>query len=137
MFRKTLFILWMILSITACMSPSKIVNDTTLDRIYFGKSGGFTNIPMDYVLIDHSRVFKIEKDKYSAVNKLNNNQAKELDQLIQSLDIDKLELNEPGNITYYIKMVKSGVEKEIKWNDQSMNNDVKDTYKALLATINK
>jgi hypothetical protein len=127
----------MILSIGACMSPAKIVSDTSLDRIYFGKSGGFTNIPMDYVLIDHSRVFKIEKDNYTAINKLNRKQAMDLDALIKSHGIDKLELNEPGNITYYIKIVKSGAAKEVKWNDNSKNNQVKDIYTALLTTINK
>jgi hypothetical protein len=137
MFRKTLFIFWIIISISACMSPTKITGDTSLDRIYFGKFGGFTNIPMDYVLFDHSRVFKIEKDKYTAINKLNRKQAMELDELIKSLGLDKRELNEPGNITYYIKIVKSGAEKEIKWNDNSKNNQVKDIYNALLTTINK
>ena len=137
MFSKALIAGGMILMIISCTSPEKLMNDKTADRIYFGKSGGFTNIPMEYVVIDNSRVYKIEEGKFSAIEKISRQQGGELDEMLEAIHIDQLNLNETGNITYYIKVVRPGSEKEIKWSDNTQNTEVKEFYKALMATVNK
>jgi hypothetical protein len=120
----------------ACAGPEKLLSDTSAERIYFGKSGGFTNIPMSYVLIDNSYIFRVEKDNYIPVRKLNRKEVIAINQQREEANLEKLTLNEPGNMTYYIRVVKESFEKEIKWTDTSTNEQVKDLYKALIITVN-
>ena len=119
----------------SCMSTEKLLTDKSQERIYFGKTGGFTNIPMEYVLIGKRHLFKIEHDSSVKVHKISGKQIKALDSLIAAINLEQFNLNEPGNITDHIKLVKSGSEKEIKWSDSSGNKQVKEFYNALLATI--
>jgi hypothetical protein len=135
MIKKAFLAGGIIMLLFACTSTEKLVSDTTKDRIFFGKSGGFTNISMEYVLIDSKHLFKIEGEKYVKVRKLNGSQVKSLDNLMTAIAFDQLMLDEPGNITYHIKVIRSGSEKEVKWSDSTDNAQIKELYKAFLSTI--
>jgi len=126
-----------IMTALSCVSPEKLLNNKSAERLYFGKYGGFTNIPMEYVLIDNAHVYKKENDTFTHVIKLTRPQVQQLEALLKDLDIYKLDLNEPGNMTYYIRLSNVGTEKEIKWTDQTENSRVKELYKALLSTVNQ
>jgi hypothetical protein len=91
---------------------------------------------MTYVLIDNTYIFRIEKENYFPVRKLNRKEIKEINQRREEANLEKLTLNEPGNMTYYIRVIKESYEKEIKWTDTSTNEQVKDLYKALTITVN-
>lgn len=121
----------------SCVSSKKLMADKSIGRVFFGKTGGFTNIPMEYVLFDKGQLFKIQHDSLLKVKKLGGKQVKNMESLRNEIDFKKLNLNETGNITYYIKVVSSEFEKEIKWTDSSDNNKIKAFYKALVATINE
>ena len=54
---------------------------------------------------------------------------------MDTLDFEHLQMNEPGNISYYIKVISSDSEKSVIWNDQTSNNTLKDFYRKLLTTI--
>jgi hypothetical protein len=84
----------------SCMSTEKLLNDKSQERIYFGKTGGFTNIPMEYVLVGKGHLFKIERDNFVKVHKISGEQIKALDSLMTAVNFDQLKLNEPGNINW-------------------------------------
>jgi hypothetical protein len=119
------------------MSPEKLLNDSSAERLYFGKFGGFTNIPVDYVLINNEHVFKIENDKYTYAVKISKTQSGQIRNLLKEAGLPALQLNEPGNMTYYIRMTSTTSEHEIKWTDQTQNPKVWNLYKALLSTLNQ
>jgi len=119
----------------SCVSSKKLMADKSKGRVFFGKTGGFTNIPMAYVLFDKGQLFKIQHDSLMRVRKLVGKQVKNLDSIRNEIDFKTINLNETGNITYYIKVVSSEFEKEIKWTDSSDNNKIKTFYKALVSTI--
>ena len=111
MTRKT-YIFWGIfITLFSCSSPEKLLNDKSLDRIYFGKTGGFTNISMDYVLFEKGQLFKMQHDSLINIHRISRKQIKTLDSLIKTAEFEKLNLNETGNITYYIKTESTGTEK--------------------------
>ena len=135
MTRKT-YIFWGIfITLFSCSSPEKLLNGKSLDRIYFGKTGGFTNISMDYVLFEKGQLFKMQHDSLINIHRISRKQIKTLDSLIKTAEFEKLNLNETGNITYYIKTESTGTEKEIKWSDSTDNELIKDIYKVLLESI--
>jgi hypothetical protein len=121
----------------SCMNPQKLMTDPSKDRISFGRSGGFTNIPLEYVLFEKGQLFKVEQDSLVKVLKINTKQLKTLDSLFVKADFEKLELNNPGNITYHIKRIKSGSEREIKWSDPSENEPLRELYNALMKLTKK
>jgi len=111
------------------------MNDTSIERIYFGKYGGFTNIPMEYVLFEKGQLYKIESDSLLKTCKISKKQIITIDSLLQEMDFRNLDVNDPGNITYHIRVVKTNYEKEVKWTDSSDQQKLKELYKTLLATI--
>jgi len=121
--------------IVSCMNPQKLLTDPSKDRIHFGRTGGFTNITMEYVLFEKGHLFKMQNDSLVKVRKLGTKQIKTLDSLLAKTEVEKLDLNEPGNVTYFIKVVKSGSEKLIQWSDSSENQAARELYKALLSTL--
>ena len=125
----------MLFLIISCTNPQKLITDPSKDRICFGRTGGFTNIPMDYVLFDNGQLFKIDQEVLVKICNPGRKQYTELENQMNAIEFMKMELNEPGNITYYIKLVKSGKEKEVKWTDSSENKSIKELYNMLLATI--
>lgn len=130
---KTLLAGGMLMLLFACTGPEKLVSDTSKDRIYFGKSGGFTNISMEYLLVE-KYVFRREGEKFSMIRKLSGDQVKSINNLVNAIDFSKLNLNEPGNMTYHIRLVKAGTTHEVKWSDTSENNQIRELYKALTGT---
>lgn len=121
----------------SCMNPQKLLTDPSKDRIFFGRSGGFTNIPLEYVLFEKGQLYKVEQDSLIKVLKINSKQLKALDSLFAKADFEKLELNNPGNVTYHIKRIKSGSEREVKWSDSSENESVRELYNALMKLTKK
>ncbi len=131
---KSLLAGGIIMLLFACSGPEKLVSDNSKDKIYFGKSGGFTNISTEYVLIE-KYVFKQEGEKFTMIRKLSEDQVKGVQNLVNNIDFSKLNLNEPGNMTYHIRLVKSGSTHELKWTDSAQNSQIRELYKALSGTI--
>lgn len=121
--------------VISCTNPQKLITDPSKDRICFGRTGGFTNIPMDYVLFDNGQLFKIDQEVLVKICNPGRKQFTALENQMNAIEFMNMDLNEPGNITYYIKLVKSGKEKEVKWTDSSENKSIKELYNVLLATI--
>ena len=137
MFKNVFLLCSIMLTVISCMTPEKVLKDSSADRLYFGKFGGFTNIPTAYVLIDESRIFKIDENSFTAVRKLKKAEIKEIQELINDIHLDTLQLNEPGNMTYYLRLTKTGAENEIKWTDNSKNESVKKIYTTLMSYLKK
>jgi len=137
MTRKICFFTGIFMLAFSCRGPEKLLSDDATDKIYFGNYGGFTNIPMDYVLFEKGQLYKIKNDSLLKVHKISTAQNRDLEGLLKNTELEKLVLNEPGNITYYIKVVKSGSEHTYKWSDTTENKVIKELYQALLATIKK
>lgn len=134
MFNKLISITVLIMALS-CSSAEKITSDTSSPRIYFGKSGGFTNIPLEYVLIGKGHLFRVEKDSLVKIKRINSGELKTLETLIENAGIRQSELLETGNITYHIKLVEKGMEKTITWSDNTPEEKVKELYKTLMAIV--
>jgi hypothetical protein len=135
MIRKIFTLATLVLIVLSCTSPKKLVNDKNAERLYFGNSGGFTNASLDYLLINNRMVYKIEQNNPVFVKKLTSKASTDLQDQIRNLNLSQYSLNEPGNITYYIKTVKDGIEKEIKFSSGSKDEKIKELYKTLMSTV--
>jgi hypothetical protein len=113
------------------------MNNKRIDRIYFGKNGGFTNISLEYVLFEKGQLYKIRNDSLLWIHRLNRQQMETIDSLLKVSGFKDLNLKEYGNITYFIKVVRSDYEKEANWTDITENDILKKLYNTLVTTIGK
>ena len=134
---KAFFVAGIIILMVSCINTKKLISNYSIDRIYFGKSGGFTNIPMEYVLFEKGQLYKIQNDNLLKIQKISRRQLETVDSLLADLDFKQLNINEPGNITYFIKVVRREYEKEVNWSDSYDDDTLKELYNILLATIKK
>jgi len=113
------------------------MNNNEIGRIYFGKRGGFTNITNEYVLFEKGQLYKLKNDTLLRIHRISRTQLETIDSFLIVSDFKELNVNEYGNITYFIKVVRSDYEKEATWSDISEVDSLKKLYNALLTTIIK
>lgn len=135
--KRVLFIAGICIVLFSCINSKKLMDNTKIDRIYFGKRGGFTNIPMEYVMFEKGQLYKIQNDSLQRIRRVSRKQLDEIDNLLNSSNFRELEINDPGNITYFIRVVGKYSVKEVNWSDSTDQGDLFLIYKTLLTTINK
>jgi len=119
----------------SCCNTAKTSSGTPEPGIRFGKTGGFTNIPEEYLINDKGQVFKITREGSAQINDISGKEMKSIRKMMDTLDFENLQINEPGNISYYIKVISADHEKSATWNDKTSSSNLKDLYKKLLTTI--
>jgi len=120
---------------TSCAYIKKIDSEKGPYEILFGKSGGFTNIPMEYKIQGNGDVFKIHNKTDLKVNSISKSKLKTISDLLLDCDFEHLKINDTGNITYFITVKSNKFENTVKWNDSRKNDQLKNLYKYLLTTI--
>jgi len=136
---KTIYYLFLMVLILisdfSCNNARRIASDKPKPEIQFGRTGGFTNIPDEYIINEKGVVFKISGDESTKINDISKKRMKTIVKLINDLDFEHIEINEPGNISYFIRVITSEYENKVIWNDLSSNDPVKNLYKELQTTI--
>lgn len=124
----------MLFFILSCYN-SKNANDRSGFEIYFGKTGGFTNLPMEYLLNEDGKILKIQNDTTIEIQTITRKQMKALKNLLDEIEFQDIDINEPGNITYYIRADTKKYKNTVRWTDSSDNQKVKDLYRQLLTIL--
>lgn len=118
--------------ITAACSTSKInTSERELVEVRFGNYGGFSNNSMEYILLANGQVSKIENNLQKSLFKIKNKEVQKISNQLKSIGFGKLKINDLGNLTYFIKVTTKDYENSVKWNDETQNNELKNTYKML------
>jgi hypothetical protein len=133
--KRTLFITGICILLFSCVNSKKLIENSKIDRIYFGKRGGFTNIPMEYVMFEKGQLYKIRNDSLFRIKRVRRKQLNEIDSLLTVSNFKELNINDPGNITYFIRVAKEDYEKEVNWSDSSGQDDLKLLYNTMLGII--
>ena len=131
-----LFLLILILTMAlSCNSSRKISSGNVPSEISFGRTGGFTNIPDEYRIYQKGHVFKITRDDSTQINDISRKKMRIITGLLGDMDFEHLEINEPGNISYFVRVVTRDYENRVIWNDLTSNDHLKNFYKELLTTV--
>ena len=110
-------------------------SDKDTFEIRYGKSGGFTNIPMEYKIDANGDIFKILNSDTLKIDSVSGRKIKKIKHQLTELDFEHLEINDPGNITYFINVCTGTYQNTVKWNDMTDNEPLKMLYKGLLKKI--
>ena len=133
--QRSFLIAGVIILLFSCANPKRLMDNGKIDRIYFGKRGGFTNIPMEYVLFERGQLYKIENDSLLKLRRVTPEKMEKIDSLLNITNFKDQVINDPGNITYFIRVVRQDFENEVKWFDSSGQPGLVLIYQALLETI--
>lgn len=132
--KKHMIIAVTLVLLCSCMNTRQIAGTLKSPRIHFGKRGGFTNIPLEYVLTQKGQLFKLENDSLRSIRKVPSGQLDNINSLISNTCFRSLSINEPGNISYFIRVVTNDYDNEVLWYDPSAMQGLAMIYKALMET---
>lgn len=83
----------------------------------FGNGGGFSGRVLEYTLMDNGQLFKDtnKEGNVLVLNKVDKRQAKQIFNNYTTLGLDKLTINDPGNMYYFITKKVGDQTQKIKW----------------------
>jgi len=135
---KTLMIVILSVLTMSCATQKQAKNRTTgFIEIKFGSSGGFSGMTNEYLLKQDGNVYKNTADKLNFINQIETIEIKNIEKQIAVLNFKHIELNEKGNMTYFIEVQTSTYKNGITWSDQTQNDSIKQFYKSLVQTLKK
>lgn len=121
--------------IPACNNSRAMANKRVKTEIHFGRTGGFTNIPVEYLINSKGEVLRLSASNPETVNLLTSKKLKSIMRELNRIDFKHIESDDPGNISYFIKVRTPKYENTVRWNDQTQNDTIKNIYKVLLTTL--
>ena len=131
-----LFILILsLLLIPACNNYRAMANKRVKTEIHFGRTGGFTNIPVEYLINSKGEVLRLSAGNPETVNLITSKRLKSVIRELNRIDFQHIESDDPGNISYFIKVRTREYENSVRWNDLTPNDTLKNIYKELLTTL--
>lgn len=137
MYKKILQIL-LIISFLSCSTSKETTN--TLQSIKFGNGGGITGQVTEYTINESGCVFLSASptDESNKIGCFSSSEMKDIHKNLEETDLSSINLNEPGNIYYFIELIYDKNSHKIVWgkNNQAPPQPVKDTYKYLNDKIN-
>lgn len=106
----------------------------------FGNSGGFSGQTNKYKLYEDGKVYKwISGDSYEALKPLDSNLAGQFFSNFTTLGFDRTEMNDPGNMTYFIVVEVGDRRKKLAWGgmNKEMPNGLETYYRNFMKTMKK
>ncbi len=136
------FLLFILLSVglMACNTQKALELDSyDGPKIVFGSSGGFTGVSKEHILLPDGQLFKAGMDGKSrnAEGKIDKNLAKQMISNFKALGFDQLELNDPGNMTYFIDYSENGKNHRVVWGGgrSEIPKELKPYYHTLMGLV--
>ncbi len=127
--RNILFVSFLILGLTQCKTSKKTVgpvyNPNAVQPfsydgriITFGSGGGFAGRIQQWTLMDDGTLFPGEEVKNIAQGvKLDESLTAQMFKLYDDYRFGELELNDPGNLYFFITMIDKGVSHKVVWGE--------------------
>lgn len=106
----------------------------TFDTLCFGRSGGFANLTEKYALSENGNVYKEVEGELQKINRIRRSRMKEIKGELNSLHLQTMDLDEVGNMTYFLEVI-SDTAHRVKWTESTENNAIKSFYKTLVTTL--
>jgi carbonic anhydrase len=125
-----------LLMLFSCTHTQKTAGTERPFEIHFGHTGGFTNITVEFVVMENREVFRVQDGEVVRINKLRSKEMKEIRNMIDSIDFKNLVSEEPGNLNYYINLQSPEYKNSVQWSDPVKETPLNSLYRKLLTTIN-
>ncbi len=133
--KKIFFFLCVISAVAACSSSKIKTSEEKLVEVSFGNYGGFSNSSTEYILTGDGQLSKVNGNSLIPLKQVQNKKIREIKNQLKSMEFEKLLVNDLGNLTYFIKVKTSKNENTVRWNDETQNIELINTYKMLIEIL--
>lgn len=126
-------------SIVSCKSSKTLFNPESSGQTFlaFGSGGGFTGKIIKYYLLIDGTIYTKNGDEIVKIGKASKQMSTQVFANYESLGLDKINLNEPGNKYSYIERNNGSNKNTITWGKEPLQNNNIETYFAILMNIVK
>ena len=121
--------------VTSCSSPRKLLNSNSGDRIFFGNKGGFTNVSTDFVLFENGSICRLKSDNVIKTGKITRDEVREIETSLEKMNFMSIKTNEPGNMTYYLSVIRGDSQNAVHWSDHDRNPQLRELYVRLMDLV--
>ena len=116
--------------------PSKFLKGG--DKIVFGSGGGFTGMTTTYAITKEGQLLKQQPDE--SMIKLHAFKTLDIDpyfEKIEKCNIEEVDCNSPGNMTFFLEQIKDGKSKRLVWGGSKITppEDVKSLHGELMRLV--
>lgn len=138
---KQLFTLLIFLSVlTISCGTQGVLHDYQDTEIVFGSGGGFTGQVTEYHLDTEGNLKMIESlaGNETTMGKVKKSDLKKIFSALSALNLAEMEINHPGNMTYFIKEINKEASNEVIWGseDYTVPDELQGLYDLLIASMN-
>lgn len=138
--KQFIIILFFISGIVLACGPQGVLYEYQNTKIVFGSGGGFTGQVMEYQLDARGNLKLIEGLSGAQTNlgKIKKSDLKKIYKTLSELNLSKMNINQPGNMYYFIKEVDSASINEVVWGnpDYDSPQDLQEFYDLLISSMN-
>lgn len=120
---------------TSCASPAKLLKSDKVDRIFFGNKGGFTNMSTDFVLFENGTICRLQNDEVIKTGKIRREEVRAIETSLEVMKFMSIKTDEPGNMTYYVSVVRGDSRNAVQWSDHDRNPQLKELYVRLMNLV--
>jgi len=128
-----------LISISTCFSQKYSSTNLPDKQLVFGSGGGASGQVKKYILLENGQLFSYNslKKKTKEIKKANKEEAAKIFADLKALDLEKMNFNHPGNMTYFIRKKEGVDETEVRWGspDHQEPAEIKEFYKRLTALV--
>lgn len=125
----------------SCKTQSFTPENFEGKMLTFGTEGGFAMSTSENYIFENGQLFRFESSKKSTfeLGKIDEKVVNQIFDNYATLGIGDYEINDPGNLSYYIKMKTDAGEKIVKWggNNEETPAILKQYFKTLAQIVKK
>lgn len=133
-----LLLLISMMSIISCISK-KAINTKDIVLISFGSGGGFTGAVIKYQIYPNGKIIEIKalENNTHQVKKIKKKELKTINSMVNKLSSEHCEFSHPGNLYYFIELVKEQKMIHISWGDPAYPEsvEVRELYEYLVNLV--
>jgi hypothetical protein len=136
--KAPVMILSLFILLLSCKSIPTSIADYEGEKIILGNGGGFTGQVIEYILLENNEVYRTNSLDKSVVliKKLEKDLTKQIFNNYQVLNLEELQLKQPGNMYFYIQKGAGQQIHEIKWNAESNGEEIEQVKLFYITTLN-
>ena len=127
--------------LSACHHKHYTPGEFPDEQLRFGSGGGFSGAVTEYILLENGQLFRMDsmKKDTTEIAKLPKKEAKSLLEEAEELNLEKMTIEEPGNMYYFIGMKKKEEMHKVTWGkpDYTIDAKIESFYKKLIETTKK
>ncbi|MBE0668045.1 MAG: hypothetical protein IH593_10305 [Bacteroidales bacterium] len=89
----------------------------------------------DFVLFENGSICRLENDEVIKTGKISREEVRAIASSLEEMKFMSIKTDEPGNMTYYVSMVRGDSQNAVQWSDHDRNPQLKELYVRLMNLV--